>query len=102
MHQVVANLVDNAVRHSPRAGRVWLAARGANGHTAIEVADEGPGISGDDIERIFERFQQGGSGDGGTGLGLAIARSIVDAHGGSIRAEQRAPHGCRMVVELPR
>jgi signal transduction histidine kinase len=105
MHQVVANLVDNAVRHSPRAGHVWLAARTDNGSTAIEVADEGPGVAPEDIDRIFDRFiqtQPPGGGDGGTGLGLAIARSIVDAHGGTIRAEHRAPHGCRMIVELPR
>ena len=63
------------------------------------VADEGPGIPPDDVERVFERFHRT---DGGTGLGLAIARWIVDAHGGAIRVEPREPQGCRMVVEIPR
>jgi signal transduction histidine kinase len=62
----------------------------------LEVADEGPGIPESEAQRVFERFH--GS---GTGLGLSIARWIVDAHGGTIRAERREPHGCRMVVELP-
>ncbi|HVL96534.1 MAG TPA: ATP-binding protein [Solirubrobacteraceae bacterium] len=105
VHQVVANLLDNAIRHSPDDGRVWLAAYDAGGRTAIEVADEGPGIPEAEAQRVFERFHRvdaARSADaGGTGLGLAIARWIVDAHGGAIRVERREPHGCRMVVELP-
>ena len=106
VHQVVANLLDNAVRHSPRDGRVWLSAHTADGRTRIEVADEGPGIPPHELERVFERFYRTDGArsarEGGTGLGLAIARWIVDAHGGEIRAEPREPAGCRMVVELPR
>jgi signal transduction histidine kinase len=107
VHQVVANLLENAVRHSPSDGRVWLSAHAAtSGVTTIAVADEGPGIPAEEAERVFERFHRldgaRATRDGGTGLGLAIARWIVDAHGGAIRAEQRDPHGCRMVVELPR
>ena len=107
MHQVVANLLDNAVRHSPRDGRVWLSGHEATeGITTIEVCDEGPGIPPGDAERVFERFYRADEArsarDGGSGLGLAISRWIVDAHGGEIRAEARAPAGCRMVVELPR
>ena len=107
LHQVVANLLDNAVRHSPPEGRVWLSAHAAtNGHTTIVVSDEGPGIPSEEAERVFERFHRTDAAratrDGGTGLGLAIARWIVDAHGGAIRAETREPSGCRMVVELPR
>jgi signal transduction histidine kinase len=105
VHQVVANLLDNAVRHSPRDGRVWLSAHAVGGRTKIEVADEGPGIPPHELERVFERFYRTDGArsvrDGGAGLGLAIARWIVDAHGGSIRAEAREPGGCRMVVELP-
>ena len=100
LHQVVANLLDNAVRHSPPEGRVWLSAHGATaGITTLLVSDEGPGIPPGDAERVFERFHRT---DGGTGLGLAIARWIVDAHGGAIRVEPREPTGCRMVVEIPR
>ena len=106
VHQVVANLLDNAVRHSPPDGRVWLSAHSTDGRTTIEVADEGPGIPPHELERVFERFYRTDDArsarDGGSGLGLAIARWIVDAHGGAIRAESREPHGCRMVVELPR
>jgi signal transduction histidine kinase len=106
VHQVVANLLDNAVRHSPAGGRVWLSAHAATlGRTTIEVADEGPGIPPAEAQRVFERFHRVDAARtaaaGGTGLGLAIARGIVDAHGGDIRAELREPHGCRMVVELP-
>jgi signal transduction histidine kinase len=103
MHQVVANLLDNAVRHSPPDGRVWLSAHAEGRRTRIEVADEGPGIAPDEAERVFERFYRADAARNGSGagLGLAIARWIVDAHGGAIRAESREPGGCRMVVELP-
>jgi signal transduction histidine kinase len=105
MHQVVANLLDNAVRHSPPEGRVWLVGYNGGRNTTIAVCDEGPGIPPEEAQRVFERFYRSDAArstrDGGTGLGLAIARWIVDAHGGSIRAEQRDPHGCRMVLELP-
>jgi signal transduction histidine kinase len=107
LHQVVANLLDNAVRHSPPEGRVWLSAHAATaGRTTIVVADEGPGIPAEETERVFERFHRADAAraarDGGTGLGLAIARWIVDAHGGAIHAERRDPAGTRVVVELPR
>ena len=106
MHQVVANLLDNAVRHSPPDGRVWLVAYNGGPATTIAVCDEGPGIPPEDSQRVFERFYRSDAArstrDGGAGLGLAIARWIVDAHGGAIRAEGREPTGCRMIVELPR
>jgi signal transduction histidine kinase len=107
MHQVVANLLENAVRHSPLDGRVWLSAHAAtDGVTTIEIADEGPGIPTTEREHVFERFHRVDAAraarDGGTGLGLAIARWIVDAHGGTIRVREREPSGCRVVVELPR
>jgi signal transduction histidine kinase len=114
VHQVVANLLENAVRHSPAGGRVQVRARperglGARGVpenlVAIEVTDEGPGIPEEEVSRVFERFYRAdaarSSTDGGAGLGLAIARWIVDLHGGAIRAERREPTGCRMVVLLP-
>ena len=106
VHQVVANLLENAVRYTPRGGTVEVRARrGADGVT-IEVLDEGPGIPEAEQARVFERFYRAdaarSSSDGGAGLGLAIARWIVDLHGGQIRPEHRDPHGCRMVVTLPR
>jgi signal transduction histidine kinase len=106
VHQVVANLLDNAIRHSPPEGRVWLSAHAEGATTTIAVSDEGPGIPPHEAERVFERFYRTDGARsaraGGTGLGLAIARWIVDAHGGAIRAEAREPSGCRVVVELPR
>jgi signal transduction histidine kinase len=107
VHQVVANLLENAVRYSPRGGRVEVRARRSADPlgVTIEVLDEGPGISETERDRIFERFYRAdtarASSDGGAGLGLAIAQWIVDLHGGEIRPERRAPHGCRMVVTLP-
>ncbi|WP_037680250.1 HAMP domain-containing sensor histidine kinase [Streptomyces albus] len=109
LHQVVANLVDNAVKHSPPQGRVTLRARHGEGpgSVVLEVLDEGPGIPEPERARIFERFNRGrvstphGPGsDGGTGLGLAIARWAVDLHGGSIGVAESS-RGCRIKVTLP-
>jgi signal transduction histidine kinase len=105
IHQVLANLLANAVAHSPQGGRISVSARAQREQIAIEVADEGPGIPEADESRVFERFYRSdaarSSDNGGTGLGLAIARWIVDLHGGDIRAERNHPQGCRMVVVLP-
>ncbi|WP_399065236.1 HAMP domain-containing sensor histidine kinase [Streptomyces winkii] len=115
LHQVVANLIDNAVKHSPPHGRVTVRARpGATDESLeVEVLDEGPGIPESERAHVFERFnrtkaaeassQRGGAaggGDGGTGLGLAIARWAVDLHGGWIRVAE-SPRGCRIQVTLP-
>jgi signal transduction histidine kinase len=106
IHQVVANLLENAVAHSPDGGRVRIAAAGSRDDITLEVADEGPGIAAEESQRVFERFyrsdQARSSSDGGTGLGLAIARWIVDLHGGRIWPEQATPHGCRMMVVIPK
>jgi signal transduction histidine kinase len=106
VHQVLANLLDNAVRHSPEGGRVTVTAAPADGRVRIEVSDEGPGLAEADTTRVFERFYRSDSGraasEGGSGLGLAIARWIVELHDGDIRAENRTPTGCVMTVHLPR
>ncbi len=105
VHQVLANLLDNAVRHAPEGSTVELAAAARDGMVRVEVADQGPGIPEGDREMVFERFYRSdparSAGQGGTGLGLAIARWIVEMHGGDIRAENRAPAGCRVIVNLP-
>ncbi len=109
VHQVVANLLENAVRYTPTGGRVEVRARrapaGEQSAVTIEVCDEGPGIAAAEQARVFERFYRAdparASSDGGAGLGLAIALWIVDLHGGNIHPENRDPHGCRMVVTLP-
>ncbi|MEO7802912.1 MAG: ATP-binding protein [Actinomycetota bacterium] len=105
IHQVIANLLDNAVRHSPDLGLVTMSAEARGGGITIEVSDDGPGISRDEASRVFERFYRSDAArspsGGGSGLGLAIARWIVDLHGGRIWVDQERAHGCRMVVELP-
>ncbi|MER0240954.1 HAMP domain-containing sensor histidine kinase [Streptomyces sp. HSW2009] len=108
LHQVVANLIDNAVKHSPRHGRVTVRARCGESPQSLllEVQDEGPGIPQAEWHRVFERFNRGGpdhkgpGSDGGTGLGLAIARWAVDLHGGRIGVAE-SPRGCRIQVTLP-
>jgi signal transduction histidine kinase len=110
LHQVVANLLDNAARHSPTGGSVTAtAARDAAGQLVIEVTDEGTGIPVPLRERVFERFTRGArpaSSGGGTGLGLAIAHWVVELHGGTIAvvdapAAAGALPGCRIRVTLP-
>jgi signal transduction histidine kinase len=110
LHQVVANLLDNASRHSPSGGSVTAtAARDAAGQLVIEVTDEGTGIPLLLRGRVFERFTRGsraaGSG-GGTGLGLAIAHWVVELHGGTIvvldpPTRLGTQPGCRIRVTLP-
>jgi signal transduction histidine kinase len=105
VHQVVANLLDNAIAHSPPGGGVRLEASRDGGVARIEVRDEGPGIPSDEAARVFERFYRSdtarSSPEGSSGLGLAIARWIVDLHGGDIRVDTTYSNGCNMVVELP-
>ncbi|WP_030560705.1 HAMP domain-containing sensor histidine kinase [Streptomyces aureocirculatus] len=108
LHQVVANLIDNAVKHSPPHGRVTVRARRGPYPESLdmEVLDEGPGIPESEWHRVFERFNRGAhagaapGSDGGTGLGLAIARWAVDLHGGRIGVAESA-RGCRIRVTLP-
>ncbi|WP_068253307.1 DUF4153 domain-containing protein [Janibacter corallicola] len=84
--QVTANLLDNAIRHSPSGGTVTLTARADDEQWSLTVADEGPGLSPERVERLFHRFGPGGDEGGGTGLGLAIAAWVASMHGGTIRA----------------
>jgi signal transduction histidine kinase len=111
LHQVFANLLDNAARHSPPGGLVTVSVRPAVDRVAFEVADQGTGIPVEQRARVFERFTRGSRGDyldagttrdGGTGLGLAIAQWVVDLHGGTIEVADSALPGCRIRVSLPR
>jgi two-component system sensor histidine kinase BaeS len=102
LHQLVANLLDNASRHSPAGGIVRVIATGPDGGLRLEVLDQGPGIPAADRDRVFERFGTFDDG-GGTGLGLAIARWVTDLHSGSIRFLDPEPGqaGARVRVDLP-
>lgn len=99
LRQVVVNLVDNAIRHSPPGGRVSVRA-GVGPGLQLDVRDDGPGIPASERERVFQRFTRGDTSDGGTGLGLAIARWAVELHGGTIEVLDAA-HGCRIRVTIP-
>ncbi len=100
--QVLDNLLENAGRHAPGAP-VTVRACAAGTGVRLEVEDRGPGLPPGDAERLFDRFARADRSRTvpGSGLGLAIARSIVELHGGALRAEPVVPHGCRMVLDLP-
>jgi len=100
--QVVTNLLENAVRHSPRGGEVLLTVTPWHGAVEVRVTDQGPGIPPSEREQVFEAFYRGPSETGsGSGLGLAIARAIVLGHGGRIWAEGAAGGGAAIVFQLP-
>lgn len=99
--QVTANLLDNAVRHSPSGGTVTVAAHREGDQWSLTVTDEGAGLSPERAERLFHRFGSGGDEGGGTGLGLAIAAWVADMHGGTIRALTSDETGARLQMTLP-
>ena len=105
LRQVVANLVENAVRHTSQGSVVVRSAIAATGGIAISVADTGSGIPPAHLPRIFERFYRVDAArsrdEGGTGLGLAIVRHLVEAHGGSVRAESTVGRGTSITVRFP-
>jgi two-component system phosphate regulon sensor histidine kinase PhoR len=105
VHQVLYNLVDNAVRFTPPGGEVTVEARPTGGRVEISVTDTGVGIAPEHLPRLFERFYRVDASrsreDGGTGIGLAIARSVVEAHGGHIRAESVLGQGSVFAFDLP-
>jgi signal transduction histidine kinase len=100
LHQLLANLIDNASRHSPSGGLVQVTAAAAGSDVLVAVADEGPGIAVSDRRAVFERFTTSAAHDSGTGLGLAISRWVAQLHGGTI-AVADSDHGCRIDVLLP-
>ncbi len=102
LRQMIWNLVENAMRHSPRGGTITLALSGSGHEIEIAVEDQGPGISRADRDRIFSRFVrlEGAGGGAGAGLGLPIARWIAEAHGGALALDDSA-RGCRFRVTLP-
>ena len=103
MKLVLTNLLDNALKFSPPDAPIELAARLERDGVELSVADRGPGIPEEDLDRVFDKFYRARrAGDvAGTGLGLAISRGIVEAHHGSIRAENRPDGGARLVITLP-
>jgi heavy metal sensor kinase len=106
LRRALGNLVENAVKYTPRGGKVELSLAVEDGAAVVTVADTGIGVEPADAERIFEpfvRLDAARSRDtGGAGLGLAIARSVVVAHGGTLTVESRAGSGSRFTIRLPR
>ena len=104
LRQVLGNLIENAVKYSPEGGEVRVSAAAANGAVRIAVRDAGPGIPRDQQGRIFEKFGRvdvPGASKPGTGLGLFIARSIAEAHGGSLDVSSGAEPGSTFTLTLP-
>ena len=109
--QVITNLIDNAIKHTPGDGKVTVETRvvqrkasdGMRSFAEVSVADNGQGIPPEDVPHVFDRFYQADKSrsGGGSGLGLAICKQIVDAHGGQINAQSVLGLGTRMSVWLP-
>jgi two-component system phosphate regulon sensor histidine kinase PhoR len=102
---VLRNILENAARYTPAGGSVTVRSRRAAGGIVLEASDTGPGIPGEHLPRIFERFYRVDTARsrelGGTGLGLAIVKHIVEAHGGSVVAESRLGAGTTIRITLP-
>ncbi len=104
LRQIVQNLVDNAVKYSPAGAEVRVTAGTDDGHVRVAVSDDGPGIPLDDQKLIFEKFGRAtveGGAKPGTGLGLFIARSIAEAHGGSLDVDSAPARGSVFMLDLP-
>ena len=106
LQQVVWNLVSNAIKFTPKGGRVHIALERVNSHVELSVSDTGQGIHRDALPHVFQRFWQGETGtdrrQGGLGLGLAIVRHLVESHGGEVAVHSDGPgQGTRFTVKLP-
>ena len=108
--RAVRNVVTNAIQHSPAGGTVRVAQWATPTEVQLRISDQGPGIAGDDLPHVFERFYRAdpartGPADGerrGSGIGLTIARELLAANGGRISVERTGPAGTTFLLELPR
>jgi len=107
LHDVIRNLVENAIRHTPDGTAIELSTARDDDRISILVADDGPGIPESDLSRVFERFyrvdkaRSRDATDGGTGLGLAIVKHLVGLHGGTVEVANRPHGGAVFTVTLP-
>jgi two-component system sensor histidine kinase KdpD len=101
--QVLLNLLDNAVRHTPPGTPIEISAAIEGDYVSVAVADRGPGVLPGDEERVFDRFYRGraAAAAGGVGLGLTVCKGIVEAHGGRIEAANRPGGGAIVRFTLP-
>jgi signal transduction histidine kinase len=105
MAQVLNNLMSNALRYTPQGGRIGLSAQAKRDTVCLHVQDSGVGIPPEDLPHIFERFYRADPArrqhERESGLGLAIARSLVEAHGGSISVQSALGQGTTFIIALP-
>ncbi|HEX2831000.1 MAG TPA: DUF4118 domain-containing protein, partial [Burkholderiales bacterium] len=103
IEQVLVNLLENAAKYSPEGGHINVGADFRHGELVVTVTDDGPGLVSGEEAKIFEKFYRGaaGGGPGGVGLGLAICKAIVEAHGGTIRAENIPAGGAMFEFTIP-
>jgi signal transduction histidine kinase len=104
IRQVVFNLLSNAVKFTPQGGSVEVASAQRNGEVLVSVSDTGSGIAAEDLERIFEEFQQteaGAQEREGTGLGLALSKKLIELHGGRLWVESELGKGSTFTFALP-
>jgi two-component system sensor histidine kinase BaeS len=104
LHQVVTNLLTNALKFTPAGGRAWLKVSVDNRDARLTVGDNGPGLSEDELAHVFERFWRGSTAHGieGSGIGLAIVAELVRIHRGTVQANSGPGDGSTFVVRLPR
>jgi signal transduction histidine kinase len=100
--QILINLVGNAIRYSPEGSQVWVRVEREGDRARVVVADQGPGLSPEQQQIVFRKFERlGRSGDGGSGLGLYISRQLALAMGGDLRIESAKGQGARFILEVP-
>jgi signal transduction histidine kinase len=104
LRQVLANIVDNAVKYTPGGGRVSIKGRAAGDDVVIEVADTGIGVAPEHLPRIWDRlYRADGTGpERGLGLGLSLVKAVVEAHGGRAEVSSVPRHGTTLTIVLPR
>lgn len=103
LQQVLANLIDNAIKYTPSGGRIQLSTRTADGAVEIRVADTGSGIAPEDLPKIWQRLYRGDKSrsEKGLGLGLSLVKAVVEAHGGSVEVQTELGRGSTFTVRLP-
>lgn len=103
--QVVINIVDNAIKYTPKGSHIEITTRRQNDSAVIAIADDGPGISDEMKARVFDMFYSGANKIADSrrslGLGLSLCKSIIHAHGGTIEVSDYAPHGTVFTFTLP-
>jgi two-component system sensor histidine kinase TctE len=100
LREALSNLIDNALRYTPRGSTITLRVQRQADGARLAVEDNGPGLNSDDIAHVFQRFWRGSQQPGGCGLGLAIVQEIARRHGGEARVEQLQPQGLRIELRL--